>query len=369
MKSKRLQVELAERSYSIIAGEGLLEQTGSYLKELGIKAAQRLFIITDEHVAPLYLEQVRETLGRAGYHVSHATVPAGERAKRLAVYERVMTAAIEAGLDRKSVILALGGGVVGDLAGFVAATYMRGIPFIQLPTTLLAHDSSVGGKVAINHPLGKNLIGAFHQPLLVLYDIGTLRSLPKREMAAGFAEVIKHGLISDESFVSWLEAHVESLKRLEPEATAEAIMRGCAVKAKVVSADETEQGLRAILNLGHTFGHAFEALSAYSEINHGEAISIGMGLAADVAVRLGMAEPSVPARTRSLLQAFDLPVAWPAKLSPDDVLEAMKRDKKGVAGKLVLVLPRTIGAVEIVKEVDESLALEVMRASQRGERT
>ncbi|WP_134687417.1 3-dehydroquinate synthase [Brevibacillus migulae] len=365
--SKRLRVELGERSYSIVAGEGLLATAGSYLKEIGIKSSQRLFVITDEQVAPLYLQLVRDALSNEGYQVDAAIVPAGERAKSMSVYEQVMTEAIEAGLDRKSVIIALGGGVVGDLAGFVAATYMRGIPFIQMPTTLLAHDSSVGGKVAINHPLGKNLIGAFHQPLLVLYDIGTLRTLPKREIAAGYAEVVKHGLISDEAFVAWLERNVGSLKKLETEVTAEAIMRGCAVKANVVAEDETEQGLRAILNLGHTFGHAFEALSSYSAINHGEAISIGMGLAADVSVRLGLTSEEVPVRTRNLLQAFDLPVEWPHALSPADVLEVMKRDKKGLAGKLVLVLPREIGKVEVVREVAESLVLEVMSDLQRGE--
>jgi len=365
--SRQLRVELGERSYSIVAGEGLLAAAGSYLKEIGIKSSQRLFVITDEYVAPLYLQLVREALTLEGYQVDATIVPAGERAKSMSVYEQVMTKVIEAGLDRKSVIIALGGGVVGDLAGFVAATFMRGIPFIQMPTTLLAHDSSVGGKVAINHALGKNLIGAFHQPLLVLYDIGTLRTLPKREIAAGYAEVVKHALISDEAFVAWLEQNVEQLQKLEADVTAEAIMRGCAVKAKVVSVDETEQGLRAILNLGHTFGHAFEALADYSAINHGEAISIGMGLAADVSVRLGIASSEVPERTRALLRAFDLPVDWPAALAPEEVLEVMKRDKKGLAGKLVLVLPRKIGEVEVVKEVEESLVLEVMSAAKRGE--
>lgn len=366
MMIKRLQVNLDERSYDIVAGEGLLARAGIYLQELGIKTTQRLFIITDEHVAPLYLDTVQTALGQEGYQVAAAIVPAGEQAKTMAVYERVMTSVIEAGLDRKAVILALGGGVVGDLAGFVASTFMRGIPFIQLPTTLLAHDSSVGGKVAINHPLGKNLIGAFHQPLLVLYDIGTLRTLPKREVAAGYAEVIKHALISDSAFVSWLEQHAEALQRLDSEKTAEAIMRGCEVKARVVAADETEQGLRAILNLGHTFGHAFEALSAYSQFNHGEAIAIGMGLAADTAVKLGMASAEVPERTRALLKQFSLPVTFPTSFAPEEVLAVMKRDKKGVAGKLVLVLPRELGKVEIVKEVEENLVLDVLLAAQRG---
>jgi 3-dehydroquinate synthase len=367
METKRLQVELGDRSYPIVIGAGVLDRVAYHLRECGVDPWKKLFIITDENVAPLYLERVERALVEQGYATVLEIVPAGEQAKSFAVYERVITAAIEAGLDRKSVVLALGGGVVGDLAGFVAATYMRGIPFVQIPTTLLAHDSSVGGKVAINHPLGKNLIGAFHQPLLVLYDTNTLLSLPKREVAAGFAEVIKHGLISDEAFVAWLEEHAEALRQLEADSTAEAIRRGCAIKAHVVSADETEQGLRAILNLGHTFGHAFEALCAYSKLNHGEAIAIGMGLAAELAVSLGLAAPDVSVRTKTLLNRFGLPTSWPEGLEPDDVLEVMKRDKKGVAGKLVLVLPRAIGRVEIVKNVDESLVLQVMRASQRGE--
>ncbi|NGQ94567.1 3-dehydroquinate synthase [Brevibacillus sp. SYP-B805] len=367
MEAMRLQVDLGERSYPIVIGEGVLDRIGEYLQEAGIDTAKQLFVITDENIAPLYLERIERVLGAAGYRTAAEIVPAGEKAKSMTVYEKVITAAIEAGLDRTSVILALGGGVVGDLAGFVAATYMRGIPFVQIPTTLLAHDSSVGGKVAINHPLGKNLIGAFHQPLAVLYDTGTLRTLPKREVAAGFAEVIKHALISDESFVSWLEKQADALLRLEAEPTAEAILRGCAVKAKVVSADETEQGLRAILNLGHTFGHAFEALCAYTQLNHGEAIAIGMGLAAETAVRLGLCDTAVPLRTKQLLTRFGLPTAWPAGLAPEDVLEAMRRDKKGRSGKLVLVLPREIGRVEIVKQVDERLVLEVMRASQGGD--
>lgn len=367
METRRLQISLEERSYSIIVGEGLLAHVATYLAELGVKESQRLFIITDEHVAPLYLQHVQQGLTEQGYQVASAVVPAGEKAKSMQVYEQMMTAVIEAGLDRKSVILALGGGVVGDLAGFVAATYMRGIPFIQLPTTLLAHDSSVGGKVAINHRLGKNLIGAFHQPLLVLYDIATLRTLPKREIAAGYAEVVKHALISDEEFVDWLEQHATALMQLEPALTAEAIIRGCSVKARVVSADETEQGLRAILNLGHTFGHAFEALADYSAINHGEAISMGMGLAADTAVQLGMVTKEVATRTREVLALYGLPVTWPQALVPEQVLEVMKRDKKGVAGKLNLVLPLAVGQVELIKDVPEEVVYGVLRDAQKGE--
>lgn len=369
MERKTLLVELAERSYPIHIGPALLAQLPQLLRETDAAAkASKVFILSDENVAPLYMEQVATQLAAEGFAVATCVVEAGEQAKRLAVYEQVITAAIEAGLDRKSLLLALGGGVVGDLGGFVAATYMRGIPFVQVPTTLLAHDSSVGGKVAINHPLGKNLIGAFHQPLMVVYDTDTLRSLPKREVAAGYAEVIKHGLISDAGFVQWLEQHVGPLKALEAEYVAEAIRRGCAVKAAVVSADEKEQGLRATLNLGHTFGHAFEALLDYGTLNHGEAIAIGMGLAADVAERMELAPPGTAQRIRQLLQAFDLPVTWPGDLRPEAVLEVMRRDKKSVGAKLVLVLPRAIGHVEIVKEINEALVLEVMKKAREERR-
>mgnify|MGYP001420376393 CR=1 FL=1 len=361
MKAQTLTVELGERSYPIVIGDSLLQQADVLLKQAGISASSKLMIITDEHVAKHYLEPLQHRLEAAGYRTAACVVAAGEQSKSLSVYERVMTEAIQAGLDRKSAILALGGGVVGDLAGFVAATYMRGIDFVQMPTTLLAHDSSVGGKVAVNHPLGKNLIGAFHQPKVVIYDTSALRTLPKREVAAGYAEVIKHGLIADAAFVDWLEQQADRLWALEADEVAKAIFQGCSVKAKIVSADETEQGQRALLNLGHTFGHAFEALSSYATLNHGEAISIGMCLAAKLAERIGFAEEPVYERTEKILRLYHLPTAWPAGLKPEEVLEAMKRDKKTVGGKLALVLPRAIGKVEVVKDIDETQILTVMR--------
>ncbi|MFP3387991.1 3-dehydroquinate synthase [Brevibacillus sp. SIMBA_040] len=361
MTTQSLTVELGERSYPIVIGNGLLQQVPKLLQEAGISRASNLLIVTDENVAVRYLTLLRDVLRAAGYKASASVVAAGEQSKSLSVYERIMTEAIEAGLDRKSAILALGGGVVGDLAGFVAATYMRGIDFVQLPTTLLAHDSSVGGKVAINHLLGKNLIGAFHQPQVVIYDTAALHSLPKREVAAGFAEVVKHGLIADESFVDWLEENAAQLWELDSELLGKAIQRGCAVKAAIVSEDETEQGKRALLNLGHTFGHAFEALSQYSVLNHGEAISIGMCLAAKVAERIGIAEKGIYERTKRVLRLYHLPTSWPGNVTPEAVLEAMKRDKKTIGGKLALVLPRAIGEVEVVKNIDEQLILTVMR--------
>ncbi|WP_019122447.1 3-dehydroquinate synthase [Brevibacillus massiliensis] len=363
MEPRKLTVELGERSYPILIGEGLLQQISALLAERGVSSSSKLLVVTDTNVAKHYVQPLCDQLAAGGYKAVQAVVEAGEQAKRLAVYEQVMTTAIEAGLDRKSVVIALGGGVIGDLAGFVAATFMRGIPFVQVPTTLLAHDSSVGGKVAVNHPLGKNMIGAFHQPLMVVYDTGTLSTLPRREIAAGFAEIIKHGLIADEAFVEWLERNAEPLNRLAPDLLAQAIERGCAIKASVVAADETEQGMRACLNLGHTFGHAFESLSAYSGLNHGEAISIGMVLAARLAERMGMAGQGVADQTKRVLELYGLPTKWPAGIDPEEVLTAMGRDKKGVGGQLVLVLPQAIGKVEIVRNVDPDLVLQVMKAA------
>ncbi|QOT00552.1 3-dehydroquinate synthase [Brevibacterium sp. JNUCC-42] len=361
MEKRTLLVDLNERAYPIHIGAGLLSQTPALLQEVNIKASQKLFLITDAHVAQHYLKPLQHHLAEAGYQVAFHIVPAGEKAKQFAVYEEVMTAAIGAGLDRKSVVLALGGGVVGDLAGFVAATYMRGIDFVQIPTSLLAHDSSVGGKVAINHRLGKNLIGAFHQPLMVIYDVATLQTLPPREISAGFAEVVKHGLISDVGFVRWLEEHAKSLMELDAELVGEAIYRGCAVKAAVVAKDETEQDIRMTLNLGHTFGHAFEALTGYNQLNHGEAISIGMIVAARYAESIKMAPQGVAERTKRVLSAFGLPTQWPKGLHPEDVLRAMHLDKKGVAGKLTLVLPTSMEHVEIVPWVEEENVLRFMR--------
>ncbi|SFK99730.1 3-dehydroquinate synthase [Brevibacillus centrosporus] len=363
MISETLWVQLGERPYPIQIGEGLLLKLPQLLEQRGITRKSRLFFITDDNVAPLYLEQLTILMQKAGFGVSSIVISAGEQSKSLVVYEKIMVAIIEAGLDRSSVLIALGGGVVGDLTGFVAASYMRGIRFVQIPTTLVAHDSSVGGKVAINHRLGKNLIGAFYQPTQVIYDTSTLHSLPLREISAGFAEIIKSGLIADASFVEWLEMNVEPLIQLNSSYIGEAIKQGCAIKARIVSADEKEQGQRALLNLGHTFGHAFEALSNYSIINHGEAISIGICLAAKVAERLGIAESGLMSRTARLIQAYHLPTEWPSHCDPADVLEVMRRDKKALGGKITLILPRAIGQAEVMKEVDESVLQQVMQES------
>jgi 3-dehydroquinate synthase len=356
---KELWVDLGERSYPIYIGDRLLADVAGFFDRRGISRRSPLMVITDEHVASLHLSAVSDALEAAGYTVAEAIVPAGEKSKSLAELERLTGIALRNGLDRNSAIVALGGGVVGDLAGFVAASYMRGIKFVQLPTTILAHDSAVGGKVAVNHPLAKNIIGAFHQPELVLFDTSLLKTLPEREVRAGLSEVVKHGLIWDREFVEWCEAHAEQLLALDGTALTHALYHGCGVKAKVVSQDEREGGLRAILNLGHTFGHAFEAVAQYDEFVHGEAISIGMVGAAKLALRYGRS-PEIYEVTKRVLKKFGLPVRLPDHISTDAVMSAMMHDKKFREGKMVFIVPVEIGKVEIRKDVPAEWVREIV---------
>lgn len=357
---RTLQVDLGERSYPIYIGGGLLKEAGSFFEKHGLTKKSPVLIVSDDRVAPLYLSVIEESLGQAGYTTVSAVVQAGEKSKSLNVYEEVMTKAIEGGLDRKSSVVALGGGVVGDLAGFVAASYMRGVTFIQMPTTILAHDSSVGGKVAVNHRLAKNMIGAFHQPEMVLYDVDTLQSLPEREVRAGLSEMIKHGLIWDAEFADWCEEHAEQLLALDPDTLGYGLTKGCEVKAQVVSTDEKENGLRAILNLGHTIGHALEAIGGYGEFLHGEAISIGMAAAARLAVNRG-GDSSLYERTVRILNRFGLPTVMPQHLSEDDIIGAMLHDKKFKENSIVFVLPVAIGQVEIVSDMTLDEVRKVIR--------
>ncbi|MCU6708352.1 3-dehydroquinate synthase [Paenibacillus sp. J5C_2022] len=362
---RELTVDLGERSYPIYIGEGLLREASSYFHRHGISTKSPIMIITNEHIAAHYLAPLQAELEAGGYKVHSEVIPAGESSKSLDMLGELVGKALEAGLDRKSAIVALGGGVVGDLAGFVAASYMRGIKFIQLPTTILAHDSSVGGKVAVNHSLAKNIIGAFHQPEFVLYDLRTLQTLPLREVKAGLSEVVKHGLIWDAEFVDWCEEHANELLSLDPDALGYALHKGCGVKAIVVSQDETEQGLRAILNLGHTIGHALEAVAGYNELLHGEAISIGMVGSARLAMKFGV-PVQVYEQTKRTLAKLGLPVVLPEEFDVDKVMSAMMHDKKFAEGTMVFVLPTAIGQVEIrrdipvewVREVVEQLKLE-----------
>ncbi|MCZ8520531.1 MULTISPECIES: 3-dehydroquinate synthase [Paenibacillus] len=361
---KELTVDLGQRSYPIYIGEGLLDNIASYFEKHGISKGSPLLIVTDAHVGPHYLEKAVQRLQAAGYEAASYTVTAGEKSKSLAVLEDIVGAALEAGLDRKSTIVALGGGVVGDLAGFVAASYMRGIRFVQVPTTILAHDSSVGGKVAVNHPLAKNIIGAFHQPEMVLYDTATLQSLPDRDVRSGLSEMIKHGLIWDAEFTQWCEANAERLVALDVEALQYGLYKGCSVKAAVVSQDERENDLRAILNLGHTIGHALEAVAGYGELTHGEAIAIGMVGAAKLSVSLGHPEEILTV-TERIFEKFGLPVRIPAHMDTDAIMRAMMHDKKFGEGRMVYIVPVAIGKVEINKNVEPSRVREIVDELKR----
>jgi 3-dehydroquinate synthase len=361
---RQLTVDLGERSYPIFIGEGILERIGEFFEERSIHKNSPMLIITDKHVAVHHLDQVTLHLEQAGYKVHVKIVPPGERSKSLAVLEDVIGAALKGGLDRRSTIIALGGGVVGDLAGFVAASYMRGIRYVQIATTIQAHDSSVGGKVGVNHPFAKNIIGAFHQPELVLFDIATLRTLPLRDIRSGLSEVLKEGLIWDADFVAWFDRNTEALLALDSDALQHALYEGIRIKAHIVSLDERENDLRAILNLGHTIGHALEAVAGYNQLLHGEAISIGMVGAAKLAVRMGC-PAEVYTETKRLLSKLALPVKLPENLDVDEIMSAMMHDKKFKEGLMVFILPTAIGTVEIRKGVQSDLVREVVTELKR----
>jgi len=308
----------------------------------------------------LYLNQIQEVMVSFG-EVESVILPDGEQFKDLAHLDAIFTALLQRNYGRDSVLVALGGGGIGDMTGFAAACYQRGIDFIQIPTTLLSQvDSSVGGKTAVNHPLGKNMIGAFYQPQLVLIDTQCLHTLPAREFAAGMAEVIKYGIMWDGEFFQWLENNVQALKRLETEALVYAISRCCEIKADVVSQDETEQGVRALLNLGHTFGHAIEAEMGYGNWLHGEAVAAGTVLAAQTARSLGLIDESIVCRIVQLLQAFDLPVSAPESMDFDSFIQHMRRDKKVLGGQIRLVLPTGIGQADVFSQVTESTLEQVI---------
>lgn len=356
-----LYVELGERSYPIHIGPGLLSRLPSLLAECDIAPDHPLFIVTDEHVNQRYGGDVQQFLEDAGYKVGKSVVPPGDTSKSLHVLERLVTDALHFGLDRNGVVLALGGGMIGDLAGFLAASYMRGVRFVQLPTTLLAHDSSVGGKVAVNHPLAKNVIGAFHQPAGVIYDTTTLASLPKRELTSGFAEVIKHGLIRDVTLLELLKEKRDQLVGLESPYIDRAILKGCRIKAEVVSRDEKEHGLRAVLNYGHTIGHAVEALADFGRLTHGESIAIGMVGEAMIGERLGTVKEDIVTPTKELLRAYGLPTTLPPYLAETDILARMYHDKKNRSGKLVMVLPTGWGQVDIFPNIPDDTVLDVLR--------
>lgn len=346
-----LNVSLGERSYPIIIGRHLLDDSALADHIPG----KRIAIVTNTTVAPLYLEKLSAMLERAGKRCIPIVLPDGEEEKNVANLMRIFDALLENKCDRKITLLALGGGVIGDMTGFAAATYMRGVPFVQVPTTLLAQvDSSVGGKTAINHPLGKNMIGAFYQPQVVLADTATLSTLPDRELSAGMAEVIKHGAIIDKAFFKWLEANIEKLMARDDAALAYAIQRSCEIKADVVRQDERESGLRAILNFGHTFGHAIEAGLGYGKWLHGEAVGCGMVMAADLSTRLGYLDADDNARIVALVKAAGLPVKAP-DLGVERWLDLMEVDKKNEDGKIKFILLKPLGETVITGVPAETL--------------
>ncbi|MDD2547021.1 MAG: 3-dehydroquinate synthase [Burkholderiaceae bacterium] len=361
--AQTVAIDLGERSYPIVIGAGLLDAPASYE---GLPKAATALIVTNTTVAPLYADRLRAALQRR-YATVHAVVlPDGEQYKTWETLNLIFDALLGQGCDRKTVLFALGGGVVGDMTGFAAASYMRGVPFVQVPTTLLAQvDSSVGGKTAINHPLGKNMIGAFYQPQRVLCDLDTLDTLAPRELSAGLAEVIKYGPIADMAFFDWLEAHIDALQARDRSALAYAVRRSCEIKAWVVGQDERESGLRAILNFGHTFGHAIEAGMGYGAWLHGEGVGAGMVMATELSRRLGLVDDAFAARLKALVQRAGLPVVGPVLDAADNAgryLALMRVDKKAEAGEIRFVLIDGPGQA-VMRAAPDALVREVIDAS------
>lgn len=343
MKCERVEIALGERSYPILIGENLLDDAQTLSAHI---KARSVLIVTNTTVAPLYSEKIRHAL--TDRNVAELALPDGEQFKTLEHVSRIIDALVDARMNRDAMVVALGGGVIGDMAGFAAACYQRGIDFVQVPTTLLAQvDSSVGGKTGVNHPKAKNMIGAFHQPRCVIADIATLRTLSVREYRAGLAEVVKYGLIYDREFFDWLERNAEALNARESDAVIYAVRRSCEIKAEVVAADEREQGIRALLNLGHTFGHAIETASGYGAWLHGEAVAAGMVIAADMSTRLSWFSVEERDRAVQLLKRFGLPVEAP-KIGASQALTLMGMDKKVLDGRVRLILLRSLGKAEVV---------------------
>lgn len=353
-----VNVELQERRYPILIGNGLLQDERSY----PVKRGERVMIVTNPTVAQFYLDTVTFALKKRGCEVDHVLLPDGEKYKTLESLNLIFTALLQGNHGRDTTIIALGGGVIGDVAGFAAASYQRGVRLIQIPTTLLSQvDSSVGGKTAVNHELGKNMIGAFYQPSMVIIDTHTLGTLPKREVNAGLAEVIKYGAILDYEFFEWLEAHIDELVALNNESLQHCIARCCQIKADVVARDETEKGDRALLNLGHTFGHAIETHLGYGNWLHGEAVSTGMMMAASLSGQLGDISVADVSRLEKLLARANLPTLSPDSMQPEDYLPHMMRDKKVLAGKLRLVLLKSLGQAYIATDTDKDLVLNAIK--------
>jgi 3-dehydroquinate synthase len=354
----RIPIEAAAGRYDVLVGRGLIASTGALLRDAGLEGELRL--ISDEQVFGLHGGELEAALRSDGYRVASYRIAPGEVSKSLEAAAGIYDWLVETGTERRDVVLALGGGVVGDLAGFAAATFLRGIRLVQIPTSLLAQvDSSVGGKVAVNHPRGKNLIGAFYPPSLVIVDSGALSSLPPRELSAALAEVVKMGVILDPQLFELLEREAEALLGLEPALVERVVARSIELKAGVVQDDEREAGLRAILNYGHTIGHGIEAASDYSAYRHGEAVAIGMEGVSRLAEEMGLCPRELPERQGNLLRRFGLPLSYRG-IGAGAILEAMSRDKKATRGRLTWILPERIGKVVIRRDVPESLVERVV---------
>jgi 3-dehydroquinate synthase len=353
---QQLAIDLADRSYPILIGENLLANPAAWQ---GLPQAATAVIVTNTTVGPLYAQSLQAAIAPHYPRVLTLALPDGEAHKTWSTLQQVFDLLLGEGCDRKTVLFALGGGVIGDLTGFAAACFMRGVPFVQVPTTLLAQvDSSVGGKTAVNHPLGKNMIGAFYQPVRVVCDLTTLNTLPERELSAGLAEVIKYGPIHDMDFFSWIEAHIDALRRCDMAALAHAVHRSCQIKAEVVAQDERESGLRAILNFGHTFGHAIEAGLGFGVWLHGEAVGCGMVMAARLSERLGLVDASFVSRLRTLIERAGLPVVGP-QLGAAEYIAHMRLDKKSEAGQIKFVLIDQPGRV-VVRSAPEDWVAQVI---------
>jgi len=355
-----VNLDLGEHAYSIHIGAGLLNDATLLNQEV---TGASVFIVTTESIAPLYLAKLQEAFRER--HVDTFVLPDGESHKNLSSYESIVGALLTKRHNRATTLVALGGGVIGDVTGYVAATYQRGVNFIQVPTTLLAQvDSSVGGKTAVNHPLGKNMIGAFYQPKAVYIDTETLQTLPERELSAGLSEVIKHGVLADGEYFSWIEQEMNDLRSLQPEKMAEAIRRSCEIKGSIVAQDEKERDIRALLNLGHTFGHAIEHSMGYGAWLHGEAVGTGLVMAADLSWRLGRIAGSDAKRIKDVVASAGLPTCPPLTLSVDDFLESMQVDKKTTDDGLRFILINDIGEAELVSDVDDAKLRETLSAQE-----
>ncbi len=357
-----LNVELGERSYPIVVDSGLLSRRELFQQYVN---ANEVMVVTDETVAPLYLDNLLNTL--SGFNVTCHVLPDGEEHKSLATLAELLDTMVAAPCSRETTLIALGGGVVGDIAGFAASCYQRGINYLQVPTTLLAQvDSAVGGKTAVNHVRGKNLIGAFYQPRCVIADTDTLSTLDSRQLSAGIAEVVKYGCIRDAELFTWLEQNIDKLCQCDRDTVSHTIIECCRNKAELVATDEVEQGDRALLNLGHTFAHAIETVTGYGTWLHGEAVSAGISLAADMSCRLGWLEQKDVERIRALLRRANLPVCAPAEMTVADFMRNMARDKKVVAGRIRLVLLKAIGEAKLVSDYPDDVLKTVLESAATG---